>query len=108
MFTMEKFRIKQLLRERHMTFQQLADALFVHRVSLSSSISNNPTLSRLEDISKILGVEVPDLFVKSGKEAVSGYLEFDGEITKVNSIADVEAFLEIVKAKVDETINIAP
>ena len=68
MFTMEKFRIKQLLKERHMSFKDLADELGVHRVSLFSSINKNPTLSRLEDISKILGVEVPDLFVKSGRK----------------------------------------
>lgn len=96
---MEKFKIKQLLKERHMTFQQLADQLGVHRVSLFSSINKNPTLSRLEDISKILGVEVTDLFVSSDKKSVSGYLEHQGEITKVNSIADIETFLEEVNSK---------
>jgi transcriptional regulator with XRE-family HTH domain len=103
---MEKFRIKQLLRERHMTFQQLAEQLGVHRVSLSSSLTGNPTLSRLENISEKLGVEVPDLFVKSGRESVGGYLEYEGEITKVNSIMDVEAFLDKIKPKTDENSNI--
>ena len=99
---MEKFRIKQLLKERHMTFQQLADQLGVHRVSLSSSLSGNPTLSRLEDISGVLGVEVPDLFVKTGEGAVNGYLEHDGQITKISTIADIDAFLEEIKTKAKE------
>jgi len=93
---MEKFRIKQLLKERHITFQQLADQLGVHRVSLSSSLANNPTLGRLEDISKVLGVPVPELFVKGLENNIKGYLEYNGQIFKVNTIDDVQIFLDMV------------
>ena len=80
-----------------MTFQQLADQLGINRVNLSSSLSGNPTLSRLEEIAKVLNVEVTDLFSKSNKEEITGYLEYQGEIHKISSIADVEAVLEKVK-----------
>lgn len=93
---MEKFVIKQLLKQRGMTFQQLADQLGIHRVNLSSSLSGNPTLSRLEEIAKVLNVEVTDLFSKSNKEEITGYLEYQGEIHKISSIADVEGVLEKV------------
>lgn len=94
---MERFVIKQLLKQKGMTFQQLADQLGIHRVNLSSSLAGNPTLSRLEEVSKILDVEVVDLFSKSKQDEITGYLEYQNEVHKVNSIADVEGVLEKAK-----------
>lgn len=98
---MERFVIKQLLKQKGMTFQQLADQLGVHRVNLSSCLSHNPTLSRLEEISKILDVKVEDLFAKSMDE-ITGYLEYQGEVYKISSISDVEGVLEKAReSKID-------
>ena len=91
---MERFLIKQLLKQRGMTFQQLADRMGIHRVNLSSSLAGNPTLSRLEEIAKLLDVEVMDLFAKSTQGEMTGYLEYKGEIYKISSIADVEKVME--------------
>lgn len=91
---MERFVIKHLLKQRGMTFQQLADQLGIHRVNLSSSLSGNPTLSRLEEIAKILNVEVADLFSKSNKAEINGYLEYQGVVYKISSIVDVEKLIE--------------
>ena len=93
---MERFVIKHLLKQRGMTFQQLADQLGIHRVNLSSSLACNPTLSRLEEIAKVLNVELADLFSKTNKKEITGYLEYQGEIHKISSIADVEGVLEKV------------
>ncbi|MCE5320269.1 MAG: helix-turn-helix domain-containing protein [Bacteroidales bacterium] len=98
---MEKFVIKKLLKQRGMTFQQLADQLGVHRVNLSSSLAGNPTLSRLEEIAKLLDVEVMDLFAKSTQGEMTGYLEYKGEIYKISSIADVEKVMKKAKEKVE-------
>jgi hypothetical protein len=96
----DRFQIKKLLKQRGKTFQWLADQLAVHRVNLSSSLKGNVSLGRLEKISELLEVRVVDLFIPAENEvAVRGYLEHDGQITKVNSIADVEAFLENIKTK---------
>ena len=62
---MERFIIKKLLKQRGMNLQQLADILQINRVNLYTSLSGNPTLGRLEEIAKILDVDVIDLFAKS-------------------------------------------
>lgn len=49
--------IKNLLRERGMTSQQLSDKMGVDRTNLYNSLTKgNPTLSRLTAISEILSV----------------------------------------------------
>jgi hypothetical protein len=48
----------------------------------------------LEEIAKILDVEVMDLFSKSKNCEITGYLEYKGEIYKISSIADVEKVME--------------
>jgi hypothetical protein len=45
-------------------------------------------------VAKILGVEVSELFRPvSDEKKVSGYLECDGRIIKVDSIEDVKRFI---------------
>ena len=100
---MERFLIKQLLKQRGMTFQQLAAQIGIHRVNLSSSLAGNPTLSRFEEISKILDVKVEDLFAKSMDE-ITCYLEYQGEVYKISSIADVERVLEKARERIENSI----
>ena len=84
---MEKLRIKELLKLRGMTMLQLADKLDINRVNLSSSINGNPTIATLEKIANILEVNLSELFAKPiVKNVVSGYLEYNGEIYKIESI----------------------
>jgi transcriptional regulator with XRE-family HTH domain len=97
---MERFRIKEIIKEKGMTMQQLAEELGIHRTNLSTSLSGNPTLSRLEDIAKILDVKVTDLFrVDEGvkEKKLNGFVEFDGEIFRINSIEDLVELLNKVK-----------
>jgi transcriptional regulator with XRE-family HTH domain len=62
---MEKFIINKLLKERGLSFQQLADELHIHRTNLYTSLAGNPTLIRLVDIANILKVDGTDLFSKN-------------------------------------------
>ena len=96
---MEKFVIKNLLKERDMTFQQLADLLKIHRTNLYSSLSGNPTLTRLEEIANVLKVDVVDLFAKvTNKEnKLNGFIEYKEQVHKITCIADLEEFMRIVK-----------
>ena len=98
---MERFKIKEILKERGMTMQQLSEELGIHRTNLSTSLSGNPTLSRLEDIAIILDVKVTDLFkeVEAGvrQKKLNGFVEFDGEIFRINSIEDLVDLLNKVK-----------
>ena len=40
----------------------IAKQIGISRVNLSNSLNGNPTLSRLTEVAKILGVEVSELF----------------------------------------------
>lgn len=97
---MERFKIKEILKERGMTMQQLAEELGIHRTNLFTSLSGNPTLSRLEEIAKILDVKLTDLFredegVKEKK--LMGFVEYDDKIYKINAVEDLEELLKKLK-----------
>lgn len=95
---MKKLRIKEILKLRGMTMIQLASKLQINRVNLSSSINGNPTITTLEKIANILEVDLSELFAKPVEEnVVTGYLEYKGEIHKIESISDVESFVEMIK-----------
>ncbi len=98
---MEKFIIKQLLKQRGMNLQQLADNLNINRVNLYSSLAGNPTLARLEEIAKILEVDVVDLFDKSPnkKNVLNGFIEYQDQVHKISCVADVEDLLKLVKGE---------
>ena len=62
-------------------------------------INGNPTLSRLTEVAEILGVEVSELFKPvSTQKTISGYLEFDGRIVKVDSLDAVKQFIAEIEA----------
>jgi len=97
---MERFRIKEILKDRGMTMQQLSEELGIHRTNLSTSLSGNPTLSRLEDIAIILDVKLTDLFKEDEgvkEKKLNGFVEFDGEIFRINAVEDLVELLNKVK-----------
>ena len=76
----------------------------ISRVNLSNSLNGNPTLSRLTEVAEILGVEVSELFkpTSTGK-TVSGYLEYDGRIVKVESLDVIKRCIADVEATADNS-----
>jgi len=65
-------------------------------IKLSSSIHGNPTIAPFEKIANILEIDLAELFTKPvGENVISGYLEFNREIHKIESISDVQSFVEI-------------
>ena len=80
----------------------IAKKVGISRVNLSNSLNGNPTLSRLTEVANILGVEVSELFKPaSTQKVVSGYLEYDGRIVKVDSLDAVKRFVAEVEALSD-------
>lgn len=92
-----ELRISELAKQRGMTIADIAKEIGISRVNLSNSINGNPTLSRLREVAKILGVPVNELFKPSGQAEVSGYLEYKGEVVKISSLDAVKAFVEKVE-----------
>jgi transcriptional regulator with XRE-family HTH domain len=97
--TME-LRVVELAHAKGLTMADIAKQIGISRVNLSNSLNGNPTLSRLAEVAQILGVEVSELFkpTTTGK-AVSGYLEFNGRIVKVDSLDTVKRFIADVEAE---------
>lgn len=57
-------RVKEICEEKNITLQDLAGALGITYQSLWSSLTGNPSLSRLKDIASALNVPIEDIFVK--------------------------------------------
>lgn len=54
--------IKEVIKERGITIQELAEKMSISRVGLSQHINGNPSVEVLERIAAALDVEVRDLF----------------------------------------------
>ena len=92
-------RVVEIAHSKGMTMADIAKKVGISRVNLSNSLNGNPTLSRLTEVAKILGVEVSELFKPaSTQKVVSGYLECDGRIVKVDSLDAVKQFIADVEA----------
>jgi len=81
-----KLLVKELCKKRGLTLSQLADKMGVSLSNLSASLNGNPTLERLEDIAKNLGVDVYDLFQKpSETSGILGLVDINGETFKITT-----------------------
>lgn len=87
---MATLKIKQIVREKGITMAKLAEEMGIHPVNLSSSLNGNPTLSTLNKIAEVLGVEVADLFEKENKTSVNGFVKVNDTVYEVSSVADLE------------------
>ncbi len=99
---MERFRIKEILKQKGMKMHELAERLGIHRTNLATSLSGNPTLSRLEEIANVLDVNVADLFIckkndDANEKLLNGYVEFNGVIYRINEISELEKLLKLIK-----------
>lgn len=55
-------RIKELLKDKDITQNQLAEMLGITHGAMSATINGNPRLSTLEKIAEVLDVPITDLF----------------------------------------------
>jgi transcriptional regulator with XRE-family HTH domain len=84
----------------------IAKQIGISRVNLSNSLNGNPTLSRLSEVAKILDVEVSELFKPTVTSyAVSGYLEFNGRIVKVDSLDAIKRFISEMERSLNVVIE---
>ena len=88
-----ELRIKELIKEKGTTIQNIADLIGVNRVTLSNSINGNPTLETLEKIANALSVPVAELFDKSSDE-VFGAVRIGKDTHVINSKEDIRKLAE--------------
>ena len=55
-------RIKEVIKNKNFTMQEVADLLGIARVNLTKTINGNPTKATLERIAAVLNVPVTELF----------------------------------------------
>ena len=88
-------RIKEVIKEKGMTVQTLADKMGINRVGLSNHINGNPSVAVLEKIAAALEVSIQEK-----NKNVNGYIEIGNEIFKVTSLQDMENLLTRYKQPV--------
>ena len=59
------YRIKEVCRRKGLMMKDLAEKLGMTEVGLSKSLNGNPTVSRLEEIAKVLDVDFMELFERA-------------------------------------------
>ena len=91
-------RIKEIIKNKGLTMQEFADKLGIARVNLTKTINGNPTVETLQKIADALNVDFIELFVPQ-REGITGYIEYEGEVYKINSISDIEKLLKEIKDK---------
>lgn len=89
-------RIKEICKEQGIMMKDLAERINITEVGLSKSLNGNPTIGRLQEIADALNVDFIELFIAQ-KDGTTGYIEHNGEVRKINSIADIEKLLEEIK-----------
>ena len=82
-------RIKEVIKEKSMTVQTLADKMGINRVGLSNHINGNPSVAVLEKIAVALEVPIQELFEKEQKENINGYIEIGNETFKITSFQHI-------------------
>ena len=88
-----ELRIKELIKEKGTTIQNIADLIGVNRVTLSNSINGNPTLETLEKIANALDVPVTERFARSSDEVV-GAVRIGKDTHVINSKEDIKKLAE--------------
>jgi transcriptional regulator with XRE-family HTH domain len=95
---MELLRLKELLADKGMSGKILAEKVDVSQNTVSNIVSgkNFPKPELLLKIAEVLDVDVRDLFNstkdRTGNPLINGYLEFNGEIHKIDSVENLETF----------------
>ena len=87
-------RIKELCKEKHITMKDIADKIGINHITLSQSLNGNPTLSRLQEVADILGVDVSELFDNPLPKEIHGCIYIDGEPKLINSKEDLISLMK--------------
>lgn len=91
-------RVQEICKEQGITMQDLAKKMGVTYQALYAAVSGNPTIGKLGEIAKALGVNIVDLFSENPqKSEVNGYVKVKGTFYEVHSFEDLEKLLTLKK-----------
>ena len=87
-------RIKEICKEKSITMKEIAEKIGINPITLTQSLNGNPTLSRLQEVADILGVDVGELFEQPIKESIYGCLWVNGKPVIVNSKEEIQVLIK--------------
>ena len=82
-------RIKEVIKEKGMTVQTLADKMGINRVGLSNHINGNPLSQFSKKLQQPQKYQFKNFLEKEQKENINGYIEIGNEIFKITSFQDI-------------------
>lgn len=91
-------RIKEVIKAKGTSVQDLAEKMGISRVGLSQHINGNPSVEVLERIAEALNVEVPELFDYCNKDGLIGIVRYNGKPYEINSIDDIKKLLSEIES----------
>lgn len=95
-------RIKEICKERGISMRELAKRMNVSPgvVVRMLSENGNPKVSTLENIAKVLDLQVYELFDNFNADIdIRGYLEVNGKISRINGFNELEIIYNQLKKK---------
>ncbi|MBR4046244.1 MAG: hypothetical protein IKK05_05005 [Alistipes sp.] len=93
-------RKEKLLVEIYNLRNQIAEMMGIKKQNVNVLLETS-NINKIEEIAEKLGLKFSDLVVDDNTDpqpAVSGYIEFAGEIVKISSVEDIERVLERINA----------
>ncbi len=88
-------RIKEIIKEKRITIQDLADVIGINRVTLSNSINGNPTVETLQKIATALNVEIWELFTSStNTNELTALIDYKGVLYRFDNIESLKEFVK--------------
>ena len=93
-----KNRIKEVLEERGIKQTWLAERLGKSFCIVNSYVCNRrqPSLDVLFEIANILEVDVSELFFKENTDDVHGFLEYKGNVYRINGVEDIKEIIKLI------------
>lgn len=86
--------IKEIIKSRGMTVQDIAERMGISRVGLSQHINGNPSVEVLDRIAKAIGCDISELFEQPQKDEITGFMKVKGELKEIKSIKDLRDILD--------------
>ncbi len=99
-------RIKELIREKGLTQEDVANKMGISRVAVNQMVNGNPSYPTLENFAKALNVEMWELFI-SREEVIGNQLtalvEHKGTHYKATTLEELEMVVATIKSNQKRT-----
>lgn len=92
-----ELRVKEIIKSRGLTMQDIADKLEITRDTLTRNINGNPTIGTLSKIAEVLEVNLTDLFVNNTTDELTALIQHRGDFYKANTLQELEDIVKKIK-----------